>query len=213
MCKCGVQGIPVFGRNLGWADYADDEECVACAQGWWSTARGRHTNSAEGGGPAFEASGVDRGLNSFEKENESQRGRVPRGDVAPGSTPSGDAARCRVNVGNNCGSYRAFDVSSMRGSKCSDGASCSVDQIVGGGRNVIGRHAPSMAIGSSASRQVERCRTTGARAYNSSGNRSRRCFSGCADVRFAGANPSSHTWRGGALDIAHVNTHRHIDTP
>ena len=29
MCKCGVQGIPVFGRNLGWADYADDEECVA----------------------------------------------------------------------------------------------------------------------------------------------------------------------------------------
>ena len=39
---------------------------------------------------------------------------------------------------------------------------------------------------------------------NSSGYRNRRYFSGCADVRFLGADPASHDLRGGALDIAHL---------
>ena len=46
--------------------------------------------------------------------------------------------------------------------------------------------------------------------WNSNGRWDRRCFSGCADVRFLGANPPSHDWRGGALDIAHIYTHRCI---
>ena len=186
-CKCGKQGIPVFGDRYGWADCEEDPVCTVCAGGWWTIGTSRRIDSAETGDEAKVAGkSIDERPNSFEHENE--RGRAPRGEAAPGSASTCDAARSEEGI-----------------------AGRAVDQIVRRGRNALGRHAPSLAIGSSA--PTGRCRTMRARASNSSGNRSRRCFSGCADVRFSGANPSSHTWRGGALDIAHVNTHRHIDTP